>query len=169
MPITASDIEFRLSGGVGNSDPNLSLGGVKSTTEIVDATDNNLYDDVSGVEASAGDIEYRGFYVHNDHATLAWQNVVVWIQTETPSGDSVLDIALAGEGVNGTMEVIADESTAPVGEVFTHPVTKAAGLAVGNVPAGEHIGIWVRRTIMAGAAAFNQDGGTIRAEGDTAA
>ena len=73
MPITASDIEFRLSGGVGNSDPNLSLGGVKSTTEIVDATDNNLYDDVSGVETRSAERATTGMFAvpASSFATLA--------------------------------------------------------------------------------------------------
>lgn len=89
MPIVQSDIKFYLSGGGSNTDPNAALGGAISSTEIVDASDNNLFDDVTGDESNAGDTEYRAFYVKNTHASLTWQNVKVWIQTNTPAGDSV--------------------------------------------------------------------------------
>lgn len=170
MPIVSGDIDFHLSGGAGNAVPNLSLGGVRSTTQIVDATLENLFDNVSGQESNDGDIEYRGFYVmNNTGSALALENAVIWVQTVTPSPSSEVAIALADEGVNGTMETIANESTAPSGPVFTAPVSKATGLTLGNIPAGQHFGIWIRRTITLGAAAFNNDGPTIRVEGDTQA
>lgn len=169
MPIVAADFEFRLSGGAANSDPNASLGGAKSTTQIVDATVQNLFANVSGAEAAAGSTKYRGLYFHNGHATLALQNAVLWIQQETPSADTLVNLALAGEGLNGTMETVADEDTAPVGEVFTHPTTKGAGLSLGNVPAGQHYGIWVQRIVSAAAAAANADNAVLRVEGETAA
>ena len=70
MPIVASDIKVRLIGGSSNSDPNASLGGVKSSTEVTDNTLNNLYDQVSGSESASGDTEYRCVYIHNSHASL---------------------------------------------------------------------------------------------------
>ena len=169
MPIVTGDIEFRLSGGAGNSDPNASLGGAKSSTEIVDATVHNLFDQVGSAEASAGDTEYRCFYVHNAHGSLTWQSVKVWIQTQTPSSDTSVEIALAGEGVNGTAETVADESTAPVGESFTTPANEGAALSIGNIPAGQHQAIWIKRIVGASAAAYNSDGAVIRFKGDTAA
>lgn len=169
MAIVAGDIKFFLSGGGGNSDPDASLGGVISSTEIVAATLNNLFDDVSGDESASGDTEYRGFYVKNDHGSLTWQNVVVWIQTETPSADTACNLALAGEGVNVTMETIADESTAPVGESFTHPTTKGAGLAMSDIAFSEFYGIWVERIVDPAAAAANSDNVILRIEGETAA
>lgn len=169
MPIASSDIKFRLSGGAGNSDPNASLGGAKSSTEITNASLHNLFDQVASAEASAGDTEYRCFYVHNNHGTLTWQSVKVWIQTNTPSGDTTVEIALAGEGVNGTAETVANESTAPVGETFSAPANEGAGLSIGNIPAGQHMAIWVKRIVSAAAAAYNTDSVVIRFKGDTAA
>lgn len=169
MAITAADIKFYLSGGAANSDPNASLGGIISTTEIVAATLNNLFDDVSGDESASGDTEYRGFYVKNEHGSLTWQNVVIWIQTETPSADTSVDLALAGEGVNVTMETIADESTAPVGESFTHITTKGTGLSMSNIAFGEFYGVWIKRIVTAAAAAANNDNAILRVEGETAA
>lgn len=169
MAIVAGDILFRFSGGAGNSDPDASLGGVISSTAITDATVDNLFDSVSGAEASAGDVEYRGLYVLNNHGSLTWQNATLWIQTETPSADTAVDLALAGEGLNVTMETIGNESTAPVGESFTHITTKGTGLVMGNIPFSQFFGWWIERTITAAAAAANADAAVLRIEGETAA
>lgn len=169
MPISPGDIDFRLSGGGANADPNAALGGAKSSVEIVAATLHNLFDQVSGDESDAGDVEYRCFYIHNSHGSLTLQDAVIWIQTNTPSTDSVIAIALAGEGLNATAETIANESTAPTGESFTSPTNKAGGLSLGDIPPGEHYAVWVRRTISAAAAAYDSDSVLIRVEGDTAA
>lgn len=169
MAIVQADIQIKLSGGSGNADPDASLGGAISTTGITDATLSNLFDQVSGDESSAGDTEYRCFYFKNNHGSLALQNAVVWVDANTPASDTSVEIALAGEGVNGTAETIANESTAPSGETFSAPATKGAGLSVGNIPAGQHIAVWVKRIINAAAAANNLDNVIIKIEGETAA
>lgn len=171
MAITSSDLEYRLSGGASNTSPAASLGGAMSTVAggiITSAVLNNLWDDVSSAESSAGDVEYRAIYIKNKHGSLTWENVVAWISSLTSSADTEFDIALADEAVGVAMETIADESTAPVGPTFTRPTSKGAGLSIGNIAAGSYKGIWIRRTVTAAAAAAS-DTGTIRCEGDTAA
>lgn len=165
MPIVASDLQVRLSGGAANSDPNLSLGGAKSSV----TAPTNLFDNVSSAESSAGHTDYRCYYIHNAHATLTAQSAKVWIQSNTPSPDTTVTIALAGEGVNGTAETIANENTAPVGETFSAAATEGAALAIGNIPPGQHIAIWVKRVVTGGAAAYTGDGCTIRVKADTSA
>ena len=166
MPITATDILFKFSGGAGNSDPNASLGGAMSTTQITSATLHNLFDVVTGAESSAGDTEYRGFYVQNNHGSLTWLAPTVWIESEAASGASAA-IALAGEAVNVAMETIANESTAPVGESFTSPTTKGTGLVIADIPPGQFKGIWIRRTVPTSTGAQAADNAQIRVEGDT--
>ena len=51
--------------------------------------------------------------------------------------------------------------------MFTRPATKGAGLAIGDIPAGSYKGLWIRRTVTAGATALAVDAGVIRCEGDT--
>ena len=169
MAILSTDIVFRHSGGAGNSDPNASLGGAISSTAITAAALSNLFDQVGSAESAAGDVEYRCFYVRNSHGSLALQNAVVWIVTNTPASDTTADIGLGSSAVNGTEQTIANEGTAPTSVTFSAPATKGAGLSIGNIPAGQHKAIWVRRTITAGAAANNLDNVVIRVEGDTAA
>lgn len=162
MPITGSDIQFRLSGGGSNADPNASLGGAMSSN----AAGSSIFDDVSSGEASTGESEYRCIYVRNAHATLTLIGAKAFIQTQTPSADTDVAIALAGEGKNGTAETVANENTAPSGETFSAPASYAAGLALGDLAPGDAFPIWVRRTVNAGAASA-ADSFTVRVQGDT--
>ena len=167
MAITASDIKLFLSGGAGNSDPNASLGGAISTTEITDATDNNLFDDVSGDESFSGDTEYRAFFVKNNHGSLTWQSVKVWIDTNTPGVDSV-EIGI--EASKGTpKQTIANESTAPTGISFSAPANKAAGLSLGDLLTTDVYMVWVKRIVPENCTAYTANNFKIKFEGDTAA
>lgn len=162
MAIVSTDIKYRLSGGASNADPLLSLGGIKSSNDAA-AT---IFDDVSSAEASAGDTEYRCVYIHNNHGTLTLLGAKVWIQANTPSGDTDVAICLGTSAVNGTEQTVADESTAPSGVSFSAPTSFAGGLSLGDIPAGQHKAVWVRRTVNAAAAAAS-DGFTLRVQGDT--
>jgi hypothetical protein len=168
MAIVSSDIKYRLSGGSGNTDPNASLGGAKSSTEITDNVDNNLFDDVTGAEHTAGDVEYRAIYIHNGHGSLTLTSAVVWIQSDTSGTDSDISIAVGTAAVNGTEQTIADESTAPSGVSWSDAATsRATGLSLGDLPAGQHKAVWIRRTISAGSTPQAADTCSVQAGGDT--
>ncbi len=179
MAITATDIIFRLSttaGAAGDTtaqgDPNASLGKYMSTTAVGTAL-HDLFDVVTGDENAASDVEYRCIFVLNNHATLTWESVKLWLSAETAGGAT---LALAADGVGAVAkgsasaqaDQVADESTAPSGETFSAPTTKATGISLGNIPAQQCHAIWVRRTAN-NTAAQDADGGTISVEGDTAA
>jgi hypothetical protein len=166
MPIVNTDIKYRLSGGASNTDPDLSLGGVKSTSTEV-STD--LYDDVSSGEASAGSTEYRCVYVHNSHASLTMENTKIWIQTNTPSADTAVTIGLGTSSINGTEQTVANETTAPSGVSFTAPSSEGTSLSIGNIPSLQHKAVWIRRVVDASASAYAGDTFTLRTKCDTAA
>lgn len=180
MAITSSDILFKLSvttGSAGNStaqgNPNASIGKYISTTQITDATLNNLFDDISGDENAASTVDYRCFFVHNAHASIAWTSVYVWISAEVAGGASVaIGVDPAGATAIGSASaqaaIPADETTAPSGVSFSAPTSKGSGISIGTIAAGECVAIWVRRT-AANTVAVNNDGATIRVEGDTTA
>lgn len=178
MPITASDILFKFSVAAAAGDTTsgtaaTSLGDQISTTALTDATLHNLFDQITGDENAASDVEYRCIFVHNNHATLTWELPFVWITAET-GGGAVAAIGLDPAGVtpkgqaSAQAATVANEQTAPAGVTFSAPTTKGAGLAVANVPPGSCFAIWVRRSAAA-TAALDLDGVTIRVEGDTAA
>jgi len=168
MAILAGNLEVHLSGGAGNTDPDASLGGVISPTEIVDATPHNLFGEIDGDMAAAGGTTYRCIYAKNAHGSLTWKAVKTWISSQTPSASTSIEIGIGTSAAGGTEQTIANETTSPVGVSFASPSAKAQGLALGDIPAGSHKAIWVKRVVTAGASAYTNDGSVIRIEGDTA-
>jgi hypothetical protein len=170
MAIISSEIKFYYSGGSGNTSAAASLGGAISTTELTAGT-HNLFDVVSSAEASSGDTEYRCFYVKNTNSTLALQASKIWVSTDNSGAGSDVQIALDSNGINGTAGTIADESTVPTSITgsFAAYTSEGSSLSIGNIPAGQHQAIWVKRIINAGASAVNSAGVTFTVKGDTAA
>lgn len=172
MPIVSGDIQFRLSGGGANSNPNASLGGVMSSTAWAGGALHDLFDLITGDENAASDVEYRCVYVRNGHATLTWEAVKAWLTAAVAGGANLeigLDPAGAGNGsTTGVAAVAADENTAPAGVTFSAPSTKATGLSIGNLTAGQAAAIWFRRSAT-NSAPLDDDGATLNVEGDTAA
>lgn len=166
----AAALQLHLSGGAANTDPNAALGGARSTAAggIVPtaATANSLFDDVSGAEEQAGDIEYRCVYVYNSgnvDATLG----KLWLSANTVDVDTQIAIGLGTSAVNGTEQTIANENTAPTTVTFSEPATEGTGLTLPTLAAAAHQAIWLRRTVNAGAGA-STDSFTINTAFDTA-
>jgi len=169
MAIVEADLEHRISGGAAETDVNNALGGAMSTVGGgVITTDvlNNDMDDITSSEASAGITIYHGYYYKNNHGSLDWTSPVFWIESQTSSGDTSVEVAIADEAKNVAIETIASETTAPVGPVFTTPANKAAGIAIGTLNAADNRGHWVKYIVNAATAAA-LDSYTIKAEGDT--
>ena len=164
MSIIAGDLKFYLTGGVANSDPNLSLGGTRSTTQVGTAL-HQLFDTVSPEEATAGDVEYRAIDIVNTNVIDTLESAFLYISLETGSTSST--VALGYDSV-GTQSA-ANESTAPTDVTFSTPTSKATGIALGNIAAnGGSKRFWLRRTITAGAAKHAADAGQLSITGGTA-
>lgn len=176
MPIVTADIVYRLSvaaaaGDTTGGTPATSLGDQVSTTVITPAALNNLFDNTSGAEAAAGDVEYRCIFVLNNHATLTLLGAEVVVTSQTAGGgtiDIALDnIAVSAKGSGSAQAAaVANESTSPGGGAGAFG---AGPLSIGDIAPGQVKGIWIRRTVTAGAAALNNDGVIITVSGDTAA
>ncbi len=172
MPIAGSDIVYRISVAAAAGDttagtPATSLGDQVSTSAITTAQLNNLFDNVSGAEAAAGDVEYRCFFVLNNHATLTLEGAKVDLTSQTAGGGTIdfgLDpTAVSAKGSGSAQAVtVANESTAPAGVTFNTTQQTIGDLAPGQVKA-----IWLRRTVTAGAGAVNPDGVVMTVSGDT--
>jgi len=175
MPIVEADIKYYLSGAItdggAQTDPDVSLGNHRSSSEVVDATLNNLLDNVSGDEAESGDVEYRAIFVKNTHATLTWQGVVLWIvaQPDARGTKESFEVGIEAPSAqpDGNIQTIADESTAPSAISFSAPSTKGAGISIGDLPAGYIYGIWVKRIVPVGTEVKDSAQVQIRCEGDT--
>jgi len=179
MAIVSSDILIRLAttaGAAGNStaqaNPNNSLGKYISTTDLTTSA-NGLFDDISGAENAASTVDYRLVFVSNNHASLAMLNAVAYLSAEVAGGASIAigvdPTGITAKGASAIQAVtIANENTAPAGVTFSSPTTAAGGIALGTIPAGSVVGVWVRRT-AANTAALDADGVTLAVSCDTAA
>jgi hypothetical protein len=156
MAIITGNFVTRLSGGAANAVGNASLGGAKSANAMSSSIDG-LFDFTSGAESAAGDVEYRCVYLNNENGTDTMLGALVWISANTPLAGSVLAIGVGTAAVNGTEQTVANESTAPAGVTFSEPASAGAGLALGDLPAGQHKAIWLRRTITAGSGSSAND------------
>ncbi len=145
-----ADLKFTLTGGASNSDPDASLGGTGSSVELSATPLNNLFDNVDPDEASAGDVEYRAIDILNDGDEAA-ENVELYIDSQTSSADTVLDL-----GLDSTTQTIEDEDTAPGSVTFTAP-TEASPLSVSNIAASGRQRVWVRRTVSSSAGNTSSD------------
>lgn len=175
MPIVEADIKYYLSGasadGGAQVDPDASLGDYRSSSEVVDAMLNNLLDNVSGDEAASGDVEYRAIFVKNTHATLTWQNVILWIvaQPDARGVKESFEVGIEPPSAqpDGNIQTIADESTAPSAITFSAPSTKGEGISIGDLAVGYIYGIWVKRIVPVGTEVKDSAQVQIRCEGDT--
>lgn len=166
MPIISTDFVLRLSGGAANSSGNASLGGAKSANTASSSVDA-LFDAVSAAESAAGRIEYRCVYLHNANAVDTMTAAKVWISANTPLAGTTLAIGVGTSAVNGTEQTVANETTAPSGVAFSEPSTSGTGLALGDIPFGQHRAVWLRRTVNAGSGASASDGATLGLECET--
>jgi len=196
MAIVAGDLDKYLTGagsdGGAQADPDASLGGYRSSTEITDDSDNNLFDDVSGAEAAAGDVEYRCICIKNAHGSLELQNAKVFLQeADVGAGNSIAFAVETPESTHltdGDAQTVANESTVPASidttdhngagsgvSDWSTGSDYAGGVAINlgghdvNLGVGEIIFVWIRRTIGVAAAAAAAVNFTVRIEGDTAA
>lgn len=156
---------FYYSGGAANADPDLSLGGAMSSVAVVE-TLNGLFDDVSGAESEAGDVEYRCIYWKNESGG-SLENCHVYVPSQ-PSGDDSFKVGKDLAGKNATADTVADEDTAPDPAVsFATAADYASGIDLGTMAANDYYGVWVERTVPSAATAGTSTW-TIRARGESA-
>jgi len=170
LAIISTDIHYRFSGTTGTGTANGSLGGAKASNQMTSDTSQNIFDNVTGTQSQTGSTEYRCFYVHNNHGSLTLVDAKIWFVSNTTSGDDTVDMAIdATVAINGTEQSIGNESAAPASPAltFSNP-TSGSPLTIGNIGPGQHKGIWLRRTVNAGAAAITNNQFSWIVEGETA-
>ena len=175
MTVSASSLKLYLSGGAANSDPDASLGGAKSSVAVSSSSLNNIFDDVTGTEAGAGDVEYRCIYfVQEDADASGLADPVVWVSAApnvsgVATGEAIAyAVDLAGK--NAEADTVADESTAPSPTVtWVTGTTKGTGLALPSGPYTEddYIAIWLRRTTPSSQAVSAGTEFTLSIEGES--
>ncbi len=154
-------IEYRLTGGAANSDPNASLGGASSSVAVSGTALNNIFDDVTPAEALTGKSEYRAIDIRNTGDANA-VGVETFMDPITSSADTQLDFGIEASPLNSVL-AIADEDTAPAGVSFTN-YTTGSRLTLPDIPNGEYCRLWLRRVVGVAAGNDPNDSGDINVE-----
>ena len=176
MAVANSELQLRYTGTAGTAAT--SLGGAPSTTQIGSPNLHNIFDEVSGDESSAGDINFRIIVFHNASSQEA-KNVHLHFEANHDSGDQSGvpgitndqdgDISLAiGSALNTNPTAITNEDTAPtITGSWNNGTTRATGIDLGDVPGGQFRGVALRRVIADGAPAADAAEFQIRITADT--
>ena len=149
-------IEYFLTGGAGNADPDASFGGTTSTTNVSGTALNNLFDNVQPPDILGGDdVNYRAISVVNTGDATAKN--IEWFLTDTTNAESILATWLDAVGT----QTIGDEDTEPTGASgnWTTPLTGTKE-SLGDLAAAAEHRIWFRRTVDEDAENLNADLGT---------
>ena len=164
----AATLQFRLTGGASNSDPDASLGGIMSSNQLSSTAMNNLFDNVTPTEATSGDTEYRMIDIYNAGDAAA-ESVELYMSSATTSTDSVIhlgyDATNNSHASGADLEELADESTAPASPVITFAErTSASKLSLPDIAVGQAVRVGVKRVISSSASNTANDTGTIAVE-----
>ncbi len=136
MATTPNDLIVVLTGGSTNTNPDLSLGGDPSVQPLTGVL-NNLFDNISEEEATAGRTDYRCLYVFNNSSADGMFNVKLYITSQTTGGSDITvgiaqtseiqRITIGGSPSGGSFQVIYGDESETV-EYDSDPTTWAENL-----------------------------------------
>jgi hypothetical protein len=124
----------------------------QTNTSTIANIAENILDDVQKAQAKAGDVQFRGVYWENDHASDSMVDMRMWIETNTP-GQDVIQIAIGDEAKNVSLAVIGDVNTDPALTIDfddNNPVDYDSGIVIPDLDFGDFQGWWLKRTVPAG-------------------
>lgn len=189
--IVASDILMKLSapgataGNAVSGTSGNSWGNYISTTVLSNTPLDNLFNDITGAENAAGQVDYACVFIHNNTASgNSMLNTVVWLPTSYYiTGGATTQIAidptgasLLGSSAQQAVKITAS-TNAPAGvsgwvsntsTVPTLSNSYANGVYLGTIQPGYVYAIWVRRTAT-NSSPVNNDGAGIQINFDTMA
>jgi hypothetical protein len=105
---------------------------------------------VSSLTRTSGQTDYRLVYIKNEHAVQS-ASVKAWISQQFGDVHFHLDIGAAVEAAGADVAMTDDRLAVPPGVVFSRPTDSASGINLGTIGPGQSKGLWLRRTIDAGA------------------
>lgn len=172
MTILSTDVQFLISAPMASSGyskpgvPGNSLGLYCSTTQLSATVLDNLFQDLTGAENAAEQVDYQCVFVFNDNATDTMLSPVVWLPTQALSGPSTFAIgadptAVSAYAASAAQAVaIRVPTLAPAGVTWTAPSSSVdGGVALPNIAAKSVQAVWIQRTGTgtAGLSAFDID------------
>jgi len=160
--IQATDLVFYLSG---DGTPAGSIGGAITATAVGSAIDN-IFDPILLSDTVSGKTICRCIYLKNNHATLNLIDAEMWIHSEPASAKTTIEFARGAANFNGIEDARSNEEDIPA-VAWSTASNAGAPLALGTLPAGQHIGIWLKRIVESGTQDPYADSVTLRVSGLT--
>lgn len=183
MTLATADLVWYYTGTAsGVSDNTASIGGTLNANTIESALANNVFDDVTGAEAASGESHYRAIVLKDTNATDNYIDYKAWTEgyTRAASGaDTILFSLEKPQGTSfgtGTIATASDEYTVPdttnfmqgwVVEGAPSSTITASDTLIAASGSQDWVGIWLWRTIPAGASAYSNRDCTIKFQGET--
>jgi hypothetical protein len=129
----------------------LSIGGVKSSSQLSAVSLHNLFDRVTGDEALNGVTRYRCLYFVNvDSDAEGFLDPVSLYFSALPTNGDLITMGLSAQGKNANATVIANENTTPAGVSFSAPISRTASTLIlpeGPYLQNDYIGVWFAQEI----------------------
>jgi hypothetical protein len=113
MALSDGDIKLFYSGGVGNNDPDASLGGDISNIPL---TSTRIFDLVTSAQAAAGNVDYRCVYFNNISGDSSLYDSLVYIESQTELG---ADITIGVESLDERQDIYVTKATSVSSGSFT--------------------------------------------------
>lgn len=148
MAILAANIKFYqcLVWAEGNSHG----GDIDTASEIVDATSQNIFDDVSNAERIAGSTEYRKVFLRNENVDT-WEGIKQWISQFTSATNDEIVIKL------GTNSGVQSVEGVAAGYVSPDSKTHSDVLNIGDLAQSAYQAIWIRRVVTPGGEGYTDN------------
>ena len=134
------------------------LGAAPSLVEVSSTPLNNIFDNVSPDEATAGDSEYRAIDLYNDGDEVSTATAV-YMRSPTVNVKTQIEMGVEAAWLD-SVTGIADESSAPNAVSFAYH-NDSSHLAIGDIPVGSYARVWLKRIVDSGAINQSNDIGTI--------
>lgn len=127
----------------------VTFASLPSTDAIADITatsiNQNLFDDVTLAEASAGAVEYRHFYITNNTANSVVAKLYIQQQF---TGLDYLELGIKNL-VSGFIDELLPDTATPPADVTFYPASSLADALVLSFYANDSVGVYLKRTVTA--------------------
>lgn len=147
MTISAEQLQFFLSGGSVNTDPNYSIGGAISSAPVLGVL-NNLFRDVSSDEAASGRTDYRCVYIKNISSSDSLYEAEIYVYSQSSGGSSVM-IGTSPTPVGTIAPLLAVDTLSPSGVTFQE-TSSSSRISIGTIGPNSAVPVWIKRVTSAG-------------------
>lgn len=132
-------------------------GDINTSDEITSGADQNIFDDVTDAERSAGGTFYRKVFFRNENADT-YEGVKLWISQFTLASNDEISIALGTNAGTQTSEA--------TGLSYVSPDSKAHAdvLTIGDLVQNAYKAIWVKLIVTAAGSGYTANSFKLKVE-----